>query len=279
MAEDPVDRLVKLGFSEYEAKAYVALLRKSPATGYELSKISGVPRSMIYEVLGKLTARGAAMTLRTSDGIRYAPVPAREFLQKLRREHEGLIASLEEDLTSLSTAAELYEYVWNLKGHDTIIAKAREMLAQARERAYLALLPETCEELRTDLADAVSRGVQVVLYSPQALDFPGVQAVCAPAQSAGLPRAEMLGLILVVDGEEALIAEDLGAPEARASWTSSPLLVFIAEHHLRTDLYLPRILALLGERALEVIREEDRELFARALESHTPTAERTPPSL
>ncbi|MGC8839112.1 MAG: TrmB family transcriptional regulator [Anaerolineae bacterium] len=276
MAEDPVDRLVKLGFSEYEAKAYVALLRKSPVTGYELSKLSGVPRSMIYEVLGKLTARGAAMTLRIADGIRYAPVPATEFLEKLRREHEELITSLKEDLAALATAAELYEYVWNLKGHETILARAREMLARARERVYLALVPGTCEELQADLAEAVSRGVRVVLYSSQGLDLPGAETVCTPLQSAGLSGAEMLGLILVVDGEEALIAEDLGAPEARASWTSSPLLVFIVEHHLRTDLYLPRILALLGEKALEVIREEDRELFARALESHTPTARRTP---
>ena len=55
---------------------------------------------------------------------------------------------------------------------------------------------------------------------------------------------------------------------ARASWTSSPLLVFIAKHHLRTDLYLPQVLALLGERAWKVIQEQDRELFTRAVESH-----------
>jgi hypothetical protein len=34
-------------------------------------------------------------------------------------------------------------------------------------------------------------------------------------------------------------------------------------------LYLPQILALLGDRALDIIQEEDRGLFARALESHT----------
>lgn len=272
MKEDPVERLVKVGFSEYEAKAYVALLRKSPVTGYELSKLSGVPRSMIYEVLGKLTARGAAMTLRTAEGIRYAPVPAPEFLEKLRREHEDLIASLKDDLSNLTTAAELYEYVWNLEGHDTIIAKAREMLAQARESAYAASVSETCRELQPDLTAAAARGVKVVLYSPEQVELSGVQVVCTPVPGSALPSSGALGLILVVDGEEALIAEDLGGMEARASWTSSPLLVFIAEHHLRTDLYLPRILTLLGEKALEVIREEDRELFAQALESHTPTA-------
>jgi len=47
MSGDPAAKLVKIGFSEYEAKAYVALLRESPVTGYELSMLSGVPRSMI----------------------------------------------------------------------------------------------------------------------------------------------------------------------------------------------------------------------------------------
>ena len=67
---------------------------------------------------------------------------------------------------------------------------------------------------------------------------------------------------------EVLIAEWLSETHARASWTSSRLLVVIAEHHLRTDLYLPQVLALLGDRAFSVILEEDRELFARAMESH-----------
>ena len=72
---------------------------------------------------------------------------------------------------------------------------------------------------------------------------------------------------------EVLISEGLAGSVARASWTGSPLLVFIAEHHLRTDLYLPRLLALLGDEALAIIRAEDRELFERALESHVPISD------
>jgi sugar-specific transcriptional regulator TrmB len=66
MNDQLLPNLVKLGFSEYEAKAYIALLGKNPVSGYELAKQSGVPRSMIYEVAGKLTARGAAMTCSKS---------------------------------------------------------------------------------------------------------------------------------------------------------------------------------------------------------------------
>ncbi len=270
MNGDPVDRLVKIGFSEYEAKAYMALLRKSPVTGYELSKISGVPRSMIYEVLGKLTARGAAMTLRTDGSIKYAPIPADDFFDQLHREHEDLIASLKNDLAAFASAANP-EYVWNIEGPENVAGKAIEMIGQAKSRIYLALLPTTFPILQPALEKAIERGVRVVIYTTVEFDLPGGRVVVAHVSEKALSQAGGLGLILVIDGEEVLVGEWLTATQARASWTSSPLLVFIAEHHLRTDLYLPQILALLGEKALEIIREEDRELFAHALESHAST--------
>lgn len=267
MNSDPTEKLVEIGFSEYEAKAYVALLKESPVTGYQLSKVSGVPRSMIYEVLGKLTARGAAMMLRKEGATKYAPVPAVEFLDQLHRDHEELIASLKEDLAALNSAPDL-EYVWNIEGQGNILAKAEEMIDQAEGQIYLALLPATFPDLRPHLEKAIGRGVRVMIYTTGALDLPGGQVVVAPMSEEALSQAGGLGLILVIDGEEVLIGEWLTETRARASWTSTPLLVFVAEHHLRTDLYLPRLLALLGERAREVIHEEDWELFARAMESH-----------
>ncbi|MDY6875113.1 MAG: helix-turn-helix domain-containing protein [Chloroflexota bacterium] len=266
MNSDPIDNLVKIGFSEYEAKAYIALLRESPVTGYQLSKTSGVPRSMIYEVLGKLTTRGAAMTLRKGDSTQYAPVPADEFLDQLHREHEELTTSLKDDLSTLASPSDL-EYVWNIEGHDNIMARAREMIGQAQSRIYLALVPATCQALQPLLEEAIERGVRVVLYTTSEVDLPGCRLVVAHVSEETLGQARGLGLVLVIDGEEVLIGEWLTATQARASWTSSPLLVFIAEHHLRTDLYLPQILALLGDEALNLIQKEDQELFARALES------------
>jgi sugar-specific transcriptional regulator TrmB len=267
MSDDPIDKLMKIGFSEYEAKAYVALLRESPVTGYQLSKQSGVPRSMIYEVLGKLTARGAAMTLRKGSATQYAPVPAAEFLDQIHREQEELILSLKDDLAALTSLPDL-EYVWNIEGHENIMAKAEEMLRQAKGRIYLALLPATFPDLKPALEKAIRRGVRVVIYTTSDLDLPGGQVIITPMPEEALSQVGRLMLILVIDGEEVLIGEWLTMTQARASWTSSPLLVFIAEHHLRTDPYLPQILACLGDRALDIIQEEDLELFARALERH-----------
>jgi sugar-specific transcriptional regulator TrmB len=263
---DPIDRLVRLGFSEYEAKAYVALLRENPATGYQLAKLSGVPRSMIYEVLGKLVTRGAAMTLYKEGGTKYAPVEADEFLDQLHRDHENLVQSLKEDLATFDSTSDL-EYVWNIEGHENIMAKAGEMIDQASRRIYLSLMPATFPTLRPALRRAAGRGVQVVIYSTEDLELPGGRVVATPVPEETQERVEGLWLVLVVDGEEVLIGELLTENQARASWTGSPLFVFVAEHHLRTDLYLPRVLALLGDQARDLIQEEDRELFACAFES------------
>jgi sugar-specific transcriptional regulator TrmB len=262
---EPIDRLVQIGFSEYEAKAYLALLRASPVTGYQISKDSGVPRSMIYEVLGKLTARGAAITLRKEGGTLYAPVSAQEFFDQLHREHGELVDALKEDLSDLDTIEDR-EYVWNIEGHENIMAKAREMTGHARERIYLSLLPATFPALRPGLEEAIRRGVQVVMYTTEDLDLPGARVIAAPVPEQTSERVEGLWLILVVDGQEVLIGELLNENQARASWTGSPLFVFVAEHHLRTDLYLPHVLSLLEDQAPDFIREEDRDLFACAFE-------------
>ncbi len=266
MERDTLERLVELGFSEYEAKAYVALLKDNPATGYQVSKVSSVPRSMVYEVLSKLTARGAAMELHREGKTEYAPIPPTEFLNQVHREHEELVTALRDDLGDLGKTSDL-EYVWNIEGYDNVIAKAREMIGQAEERAYMAILPSRFPPLRSALAEAVARGVRVVIYSSRALDLPGARVVIASMSEEHLRQAEGLGLVLVVDGDEVLVGERLTASQARSSWTRSPLFVIIAEHHLRTDLYLPQILDMLGDRAEAVIHEDDWGLFAQAFES------------
>lgn len=266
MKGDLVERLGQLGFSEYEAKAYLALLRDNPATGYHVSKVSGVPRSMVYEVLGKLTARGAAMELRKAGKKQYAPIPADDLLDQLTKEHEAVVSSLRADLADLGRTSDL-EYVWNIDGYENVMAKAEEMIDQAEASIYLAVLPSTFPPLKASLEAAVARGVRVVVYSSACLDLPGARWVTASMSEEHLKGADGLGLILVIDGEEVLIGERLGTAQARSSWTRSPLFVLIAEHHLRTDLYLPQILELLGPQAEAVIHEDDRDLFAQAFES------------
>ena len=49
---------MRLGLSEYEARAYVATVALGEGTVREISLESGVPRSRAYDVLERLAERG-----------------------------------------------------------------------------------------------------------------------------------------------------------------------------------------------------------------------------
>lgn len=268
---DVLERLQALGFSEYEAKAYIALLRKSPATGYELSKLSGVPRSMIYEVLGRLANRGAVVSTVTDGTQRYMPIPADELLDRMYEAYRTQIEAVRRDLDGLTPGGEL-DYVWNLKGYDNIIARAREMIDAARRRVHVALLPETFPDLEEPLTAAAQRQVQIIINTTQPVPFTLGRVAVTPLVADDAGQMGTLGLMLVVDGEEALISEYLEGTEARASWTRNPLMTFVVEHHMRMDMHLPRIVAMLGDKIWDIVDELDRTLLAPLL-NHTAPSE------
>ncbi len=259
-----LEELQALGFSEYEAKAYVALLKKSPVTGYELSRLSGVPRSMIYEVLDKLVLRGAAVSSPEEDITRYAPVPADTLLDRLRHQYEDMIDHAQHELATMSREADI-DYVWSIKGYDNILAHARAMIQAAQSRIHIGLLPATFPDLEASLAEAAGRGIQVRINTVGRLDFPAGQVAVTPLAMDDVGQFGTPGMMLVRDGEELLICEELSAPGAHASWTRSPLLVFLAEQHMRLDGYIPQIVEMLGNRLWTIIDEEDRLVIAPLL--------------
>ena len=58
--------LEKLGFSSNEAKVYGTLIKHKVLNGYEIAKLSGVARSLVYEVINRLIAKGAVIRI---DGL------------------------------------------------------------------------------------------------------------------------------------------------------------------------------------------------------------------
>ena len=261
-----VQRLQELDFSEYEAKAYVALLQLSPTTGYQVSKQSGVPRSMIYEVLNKLILRGAAVSSPAERTTLYAPVRPEEFLDRLRHEFEQRLDAAHRELAAITSPPRM-DYVWNIEGEDNILATAREMIDNAEVQVQVGLLPATLPSLRGSLFRAVERGLEVIVNTPVPVELAGARIMVTPLVLDDVGQLGTQGLMLTVDSAQALVSQQLDAAHARAAWTANPLLAFVVEQHMRTDMVMPQLFELVGSRALEVLDEKDRVLFAPALEA------------
>jgi HTH-type transcriptional regulator, sugar sensing transcriptional regulator len=62
MTEAPsVDRLVRIGLTQYEARLYVALIRRDGSTPADLARVTRVPRPRVYDVVDSLVAKGLAV--------------------------------------------------------------------------------------------------------------------------------------------------------------------------------------------------------------------------
>lgn len=79
-----IQRLIELGLSNYEASAYLALLKLGTTTPVDVARAAGVPKQRIYDVLSSLGAKGFCATHSTSPKT-YTPTHPAIALQRLRQ--------------------------------------------------------------------------------------------------------------------------------------------------------------------------------------------------
>lgn len=89
---DTYSNLKELGFSQYEATCYMALVAEHPVNGSQLSKISGIARSRIYDVLRSLISKGYVMEINPGQ---YAPLPSDELIRRLKKSFETNLNAFE----------------------------------------------------------------------------------------------------------------------------------------------------------------------------------------
>ncbi|MBA3874653.1 MAG: TrmB family transcriptional regulator, partial [Anaerolineae bacterium] len=162
-----IDQLQQLGFSEYETKAYIALLQQHPLNGYALAKRSGVPRANIYGVLQKLEERGAVIPVTVAEGLVYSPISPDDLISRLGSYLSDVLTSAQRELKALATPIE-QTYVQNLQGSDHLLEHARELIDNSYERLLIALWQPEAHALADPLARAQSRGVVINILCCQA---------------------------------------------------------------------------------------------------------------
>ncbi len=257
-----IECLMKIGFTSYESKAYLSLLRRSPVTGYELSKQSGVPRSMIYQTIHKLVAQGAINELRT-DPLTYVPVPPTEFLGRLRDEQDQTFNYLQEHLQRLESPPEAH-VIRHLKERGPILDKMKDLIVKARQEVWLSLWDSEIEEMKPYAKKALDSGVRLysLLFNSEPTSDFGKAFYHHP--STAVIEEQRLGqrlTVVVCDHEEVMIAGFAKETIPFALHTADPLLVLLAKEYIRHDMMMKVMTERLGVENMEGIWKGEPDLY------------------
>jgi HTH-type transcriptional regulator, sugar sensing transcriptional regulator len=252
--------LQQLGFSEYEARAYLALLQRNPLNGYELAKASGLPRANVYAVLQKLEERGAVVRLDMPSGARYAPVAPTELTQRIASRFQDVLSATQQALEDLATPAAA-EYVWNIQGYAALIDHAHALIDATQERLLVAIGRQEASALAEPLARAESRGVAVTTLCLN--ECPVECGGCRGAiyRSCAAVSAAQHWLVLVSDDAEALAGEIGLHDDTLAVRTRQQLQVDLASWYIRHSMALTAVLSDLSRRPDQVLDPETRALL------------------
>lgn len=239
------DLLRELGFSDYEARAYISLVGAQSLNGYEVAKAAGMPRANVYNVLDKLTQRGAVKRMQAAKGVRYTATRPADLMRQIDRHHGRTLAKAEKALTQLETAPTAAP-VFNLDGYDTLMAQTRAMIDAAEQDLLIAVQPAEAAVLAPTLREARRRGVSITT-----LCMAACQHECGGCQGR-VHRYNFAGhrderwLLLVCDGTTAQAGE-ISLTKTTSISTEHGLIVELITGYIHQSLALAIVADDVGE--------------------------------
>jgi len=126
--ESIVERLRKLGLTEYEAKVYSTLLKNHLNSASKLSERSGVPRTKIYSVLESLAAKGW-IKVYSGTPLLFKPLDPAEIFERMKKDYEAV---LEVAKTVLDKDEVKMKEKFVITKYDIGLEKLKEQIAGAK---------------------------------------------------------------------------------------------------------------------------------------------------
>lgn len=234
-----VQSLQQLGFSDYEARAYVALIEGGELNGYALAKATGIPRANIYAVADKLVHRGAARRAERSAGVAYVATAPARLLRSIETGQRKVLEGAQKALGHLSRR-DTPAVALNLRD-DEVLTSARQLIDATEKNLLIALQPDEAAALAASLCHARDRGVDITT-----LCLDGCSSECGGCAGNVFryrlaPSGGARWLLIVCDERTALLGHIVPGT-ITGVLTEQRLVVELASAYIRQSLTL----ALLG---------------------------------
>jgi sugar-specific transcriptional regulator TrmB len=246
--------LREFDFTESEAKVYVALLKNGASTGYEISKLSGVARSKIYNILESLLQRGAITCCQSDKSTLYQAVAIQDLTAVLRKRIDRNLVQLEQEAAKF-TAPPTDEQIWHLYDWDTVKSRCLTMITEAKSHVMMQIWARELDpELETAIVqkEAGLPHVLVILY-----DETGKYRTRIPRlYRHGFEKDKLLDmnghwLMITTDDHEMIYITFSDAGMTQAIYTRNADMALLAREYVYHDAYCLRLIKELPAEAAE----------------------------
>ena len=156
--DEVIDSLKELGFNSYEAKVYLGLLKKYPATGYEVSQHSDVPQARAYDTLKSLEKEKIVFA-SNSKPITYTPIKPSELTKRFKRKMSSTLDFLDKNLPNVKD--DYTDPILSVSGHSNIREKIIEIIQNAQKEIFIEIWSQEFKFIESYLLDAYNRGVEI----------------------------------------------------------------------------------------------------------------------
>ncbi|WP_414042712.1 TrmB family transcriptional regulator [Macrococcus animalis] len=151
MEAEIIQQMMHLGLSSYEAKCYLACIRLGKTTGYQISKVSTVPRARIYDTLDKLIEKEIVSKIDEAEQVYYIALPYETFIERKRHEYDATMNNLQTNLNNIDTVTPEDIIIKTYQNKDDIILKIKDIIQNAHNAIYISLWPGTLCNIETIL--------------------------------------------------------------------------------------------------------------------------------
>ena len=235
---DLVEKLKDIGFNTYEAKVYIALLKKYPATGYEVSKFANIPQSRVYDTLKVLEEKNVVAS-SNSKPVEYVPVKPKQILNGYKKKMDSTLNYLEKHLPEVKN--DYNEPILTITGKQNIQNKIIEVIRNAKKEIYIEIWSQEYKIYEKELQDAYNRNVEIriVGYDNYQSRF-GLVFEHAFAKDIEMSLSGRM-IIIAADDKEGIIGKVSSFKnenDTNIIWTQNESIVFIIKEFIVHDMYL-----------------------------------------
>ena len=236
---DLVEKLKEIGFNSYEAKVYIALLKKYPATGYEVSKLANIPQSRTYDTLKVLEEKGIVVPTNTKP-VSYTPIKPKQLISSYQKKINSTINYLEKHLPEVKD--NYNEPVVTITSKNSIHNKIIEVIQNAKKEIYLEIWSQDFRFFEQELLNAYNRNVEIriVGYDNFSSRF-GLVFEHAFAKDIEMSLGGRM-IALAADNSEGVMGKIFSNKsdnqDLNMIWTKNQNIVFMIKEFIVHDMYL-----------------------------------------